>query len=350
MLISAPSSPRELCDLFLLYRESAGLDALLDCIDFSAASPWQLYYSVFGTNPKSTNDVIRTPGYSARLAFMSMLSGNAFRAKIVRLILESYPEKKRLFFIHVPKCAGSDLTTNLVRRQTSVDSKMQFPHWMSLEALFLALAEIAVSTKLSGSIFCHGHVSLVDYANASVIRPTDHVFSIIREPLDLSVSQVNYVLTRLSVDKARGKWAPDTKDWLDKLEMEDWPSDLAGETLRSLYKKVLFHTHMVRPNTICYWLGRGTAESAIDNVVMHNVELTNTEHYKTWLDRVWNVKSETRQNESHKYITVDEIDEEDISYIRNITSEDIKFYGIVMDALAKRNRSSVFGSDLAGFI
>src|SRR5450631_1304821 len=74
MLISAPSSPRELCDLFLLYRESAGLDALLDCIDFSAASPWQLYYSVFGTNPKSTNDVIRTPGYSARLAFMSMLS------------------------------------------------------------------------------------------------------------------------------------------------------------------------------------------------------------------------------------------------------------------------------------
>jgi hypothetical protein len=196
-----------------------------------------------------------------------MITTPKFRNGVIELILRAYPEKRRLFFIHVPKCAGSDLSAHLVRRHTSLDSKMRFGHWMSSDTLFSALADVAASTKLSNSIFCHGHVRLADYANLSLIRPTDHVFSIVREPLDLTISQVNYILTRISVDYARGRWAPDTKDWMEKLKLRDWPSQLSGGALRALYKKVLFHPHTVRPNTICYWLGNGTFKTAVDHVV-----------------------------------------------------------------------------------
>ena len=134
---------------------------------------------------------------------------------------------------------------------------------------------------------------------------------------------------------------------MEKLELQDWPSHLSGETLRTLYKKVLFHPHMVRPNTICYWLGRGTFKTAVDHVILNNAEITNTTLNKSWLEQKPGINSVSRQNEFNKYISRDLLDQDDLAYISSITSEDLQFYSYVADILARKEANSIMGTELA---
>jgi hypothetical protein len=80
---------------------------------------------------------------------------------------------------------------------------------------------------------------------------------------------------------------------------------------------------------------------------VNNAEITNTIRYKAWLEQRWGINSDSRQNESNKYINRDLLDEEDLAYISSITSEDVQFYGRVDDILAKRGVNSIMGTQLA---
>ena len=49
-----------------------------------------------------------------------MIVAPSEQPRIVEMILNAHPEKRRLIFVHIPKCAGTDLTANLGTRYPTV--------------------------------------------------------------------------------------------------------------------------------------------------------------------------------------------------------------------------------------
>ena len=48
----------------------------------------------------------------------------AFQQEVLTLLLNAFPEKRRLLFVHIPKCAGSDLSHHLMTRYPSIDQRL----------------------------------------------------------------------------------------------------------------------------------------------------------------------------------------------------------------------------------
>jgi len=54
--------------------------------------------------------------------------------------------------------------------------------------------------------------------------------------------------------------------------------------MRAVALAVLCDDRIAHVNPICHYLGDGTSESAINNIVVNNVELTDTPRYDRWLE------------------------------------------------------------------
>jgi hypothetical protein len=112
--------------------------------------------------------------------------------------------------------------------------------------------------------------------------------------------------------------------------------------------KVLQNIDIVRPNSICYWLGGADADAqtAIDGLVSQDVEVTNTACYNDWLAQSWNIHSRSRDNSSMKFFTAEILSREYRDYIRDISAEDLKLFRVVERSLERAARRSVRGREL----
>jgi hypothetical protein len=347
MLIPGPKTTRQTIELFLRYDAQNGLRDLLSNVDFSSMKPSDVYRSIYGELPSSGGLPEANAEYYARDDFENQLLSNQFRANIINFFLDGYTEKQRIFFIHIPKCAGSDLTSHLMRRHIAIDNKMRFPHWMPSKELFLAIRSIAAKSESSDCFFVHGHARIDEYKNSNAIRSADKLITVVRNPTEIITSSINYILTRILNDQRIGRFAPDTADWLRVLNLDKLPDTPSQAHIAELSKRILRHTHTVRPNSMCYWLGRGDAQSALCNLIEHDVEITDSERYNTWLWQAWGEKSDGQQNKSRKFIATETFSPADLEYIETITREDTKLYTEIQNCLAEQNGSSIHGKQLA---
>ena len=93
---------------FAAYDKKQGLSALLDRIDRHPGDVSQIYWTVLSRWPNSIEYRDQSK-LTSRALYESLLTSKDFQTNIVRYVLEAYPEKRRFLFVHVPKCAGSDL-------------------------------------------------------------------------------------------------------------------------------------------------------------------------------------------------------------------------------------------------
>ena len=108
--ISAPATSRQMFMSLLLYDRRQGLYNLLRQMDFAASSIETLLTAIFGKATPPTIEALAIPDSTAlRDMLNEVLLSEEFRRSILRLFLNAFPEKRRLLFIHIPKCAGSDL-------------------------------------------------------------------------------------------------------------------------------------------------------------------------------------------------------------------------------------------------
>jgi hypothetical protein len=61
--------------------------------------------------------------------FRAALLSDEFRRNVVQGLLAAFPEKGRNVFIHVPKCAGTDLIFNLVHRFLPLPKILEVKDW-----------------------------------------------------------------------------------------------------------------------------------------------------------------------------------------------------------------------------
>jgi hypothetical protein len=137
------------------------------------------------------------------------------------------------------------------------------------------------------------------------LRFGDEIFTVVRDPVMSAISMANYVASRLMADPM-GTY-PDTRQCLDELGMECLPKDRSDASMRATALAALCDDRIAHVNPICHYLGDGTSESAINNIVVNNVELTDTLRYHSWLETRWKVCAGSRINRSLPILGCDDV-------------------------------------------
>lgn len=128
--LPAPATPRDTFRLFPFFDRSYGLSDLLARLDFTARQPRNVCYAVFGALPTPGDlNEFAANGYAPRDHLNQLLMSAAFQQEVLTLLLNAFPEKRRLLFVHIPKCAGSDLSHHLMTRYPSIDQRLMEERW-----------------------------------------------------------------------------------------------------------------------------------------------------------------------------------------------------------------------------
>ena len=138
--------------------------------------------------------------YYPRDHLNELLLSDEFQTEMLPRLLRAYEDKQRLIFVHIPKCAGTDLSNKLKTRYPWVDFNIMDSDWTTKDAMLRHLSRLATQIRFADRLYLCGHGGLNYYARNHLIRPTDQVFTIVRQPSDVILSQVNYVLTRFWLD------------------------------------------------------------------------------------------------------------------------------------------------------
>ena len=203
-----PRTGRELFELLEYLTPEIGLDSVLDMVDFTGVTPSDVYLTVLGRAAGNLEAARQSDGFDPRRFFRALLLGREFRESVTVAFLKAFPEKSRDIFIHVPKCAGTDLIMNLASRQLPMPKLLEVDGWLTEAEFLLAVGGIARLARHHDRVFIYGHMELGGYTYHAGVRSSDCFFTVIREPLDQMLSQANYAIGRLRQDP-EGK-NPDT--------------------------------------------------------------------------------------------------------------------------------------------
>ncbi len=339
--LPAPMTPRALFEVLALYDPRQGLYTLLNQIDFTVAA-------VHGVDYAALLHVAMPPpppgpwtAQTVKDRLYDTLVSPGFQQHVMAQLLKAFPEKQRCLFVHIPKCAGSDLSFNLQRRYPAIDRQITNPASRPRAALFDEIARTIRQFRFSPEVFVRGHVNLGYYESTGLIRPTDQVFTIMRDPIGIAISHVNYILTRFRNDARSKRAGLDTKGWLRVLELPFDPDALLTVDTMALALRILRDKRIVLHNPMCHWLGGGDADTVLDRLARHGVEVTDTRHYEAWLASRWEIGSSDRRNESVKFIGQDGLAPEDLAYLHASNQQDARLFRIVTDRLREAGTPSV---------
>jgi hypothetical protein len=348
MQLRAPRDPRSLFELFVTHDPAHGLEELLATLDVAGIEPRHIYHSILGRRPETLLATRKPEHYNARDHMRGALISPEFQRKIIPLMLNAYPEKQRLLFVHVPKCAGTDLRIGLSTRYPALDIGLGQPDWTSTQQLFAAIHEVALGLRFSDTILLHGHIRIAAAINAGMVRPTDRIITVIRDPVDIILSNINYIITRILDDQEAGNDAPDTQGWRRALSIDHLPPEMPEGVTARLFNTMLHHPATTVPNSICYWLGNGDVQSAIRRLVINDVEITDTQHYAAWMRGRWDVVRAVKANESRKFVTRAHIGADDFKFIESITADDREIFALLSKQIEASGQNAIFGKDIIG--
>ncbi len=255
----------------------------------------------------------------------------------------AFPEKRRVVFIHIPKCAGSDLNRALAGKYPGVYLDLTAPHWTPQRQFITYLKEFVRKLQDVDSIFVFGHVQLQWYLDMNLCRFGDEIFTVVRNPREIAISHAHYVFKRFFEDPLRK--SPDSREWTNYIGINGVAPETPRSTLIEIGLRILHDQRIVRPNYLCNYLGRGTADSALQAAARLDIEVTDTTRYSAWLNEKWGVQTVTA-NKSIPILSLCDLGKSDLQYLEEITTEDNVLYRRVMDRLENGSSYSIYGTDL----
>ena len=342
-----PSDLRATFELFRFYRPEVGLRRLLDDAGASNMSPRQIYHAVHNRPPDVLEAALRCEDYDPAQRFIAALSSREFQELLASRLLHAFPEKRRLFFVHIPKTAGVDLAARAIGRYASFSTNLLDPVLTPTpEMLFLAIKHVVLEMAVSDTIFISGHTELGKYElwAGNGVRYQDAVFTVVRDPVEQIISQVNYVLTRIFSDEQ--PTPPDTAGWREEFGVKDIGLYDSPEQTQALARRILRNQDVVVPNVICRFLGGGRYDTAITRSVAHDLEVVELKQLDAWSERQWGPIKSERLNVSRKFLSLQDLSADDLSHTRSITEEDQRYYADVLAALKRTGGLSIKGNEL----
>jgi len=356
MRVSSPESARALFQLFLFFDADVGLPSIIEKIEFGEPDPRQICRVALNRLPESAALSVVRPDYDPASHLTSTLRSTEFQKGFVSLFSNAFPEKRRRIFVHVPKCAGTDLIAHLTRLYPSLGWALTEEQRTTKEALFARISALVRETLVSPDLFIYGHMGLLRVLNHELLRQGDEVFTVVRDPFEMVLSNVNYIITRLLSVAAKPNSAqhPDIIGWSKKLGIERLDPESSPSALLDLAKRILHEPSLIPDNRLCRSLGgvggakgqRVSAQSAHDNLVIANVEITDTQRYARWLRSKFSVVAKTGRNASRTVLSRETLAAADVEYVESITAEDRKVYDSIQAALARSDAPSMMADKL----
>lgn len=141
-----------------------------------------------------------------------------FRARFLQIFGAALPNVLRVFHVHVPRTAGTSFTRALESAHGSPAWHTSFRNadWLAVEAGKRGLDSLAYMVQLlaqfaegTGTLFVMGHEPLQALIMAGYVRADDKLCTIVREPLSICLSVLDYVIDTARRNTGR----PDAEDW-----------------------------------------------------------------------------------------------------------------------------------------
>ena len=279
------------------------------------------YRSLLKRNPESAT-IAQRPFRGLDTELRAFTLSDEFKKNFGVHVLDEFPDFQRELFIHIPKTGGNSLHLRAAKdpRFVVVRSPLgpivDIPNWPKYYQ--------GVARQLferTGFIFLEYHLQVQHVFAFKLMRPQDRIYTIVREPLSLMVSYLNYVLT--SVAASVGDPDPPTESRIcDALwglgSTERWRRTLMSSVLLGILDKYL------PKNPMCACLGSADADTAYDNVHkmgMQVYDITTLESVFKYYD--W---ESAHENESHKYLEIETIPKKIMYQLCAMSYEDFILY------------------------
>ena len=180
------------------------------------------------------------------------LTCEEIRAKLPELVCKYFPNARRTFFVHIPKTGGTGVRDRLINHTTLPIWDFSYEGTFVFNALgnpFVVLYLSKIYENRNREFVFTGHRPLSDILNRGLLRCYDRSFTVIRNPLEIVVSNVNYIIDALVNHPGQ----PDSmawSAWIERLGL-GIPSELEEGMLMKLFEGLItsqeFKTNYANP-------------------------------------------------------------------------------------------------------
>ena len=344
MLASPPLDVRELFDAMSAQPPPTSVECFVKSFDWSKTLVSDVYYAILNCIPELAKVIEQFANTDRAELARGALRSPEFQERIIELLFQAFPEKRRIIHIHVPKTAGTHLRDKLLSEFPYIHDTHRVPSATSPDQLFAHLAMTVQRLQKSDQIVATGHFPLAWYVDRALLRPSDRLFTVIREPRESLLSLLNYYIRRFQEDP--DGLDHDTQIWEKIISFDRVRQNADLETLREFGKSFLSVELFTRHTFATSILGAWSYASAMDLLIRSNMELVPLEAYDAWLTEEWGIDSTPKTNTSPQILRLDDFNEFQLRQIDELLQEDYKLYEVILAAWRKKGGTRVFGSDL----
>lgn len=319
-----PASLRDTMRLFGKFRPARGLAEFFLRPEWSGLSGRHLAHALLDRPPAAGEE---WPDGGAQVVFESA----AFRDRLCLRLARALPNKRRLLFVHLPKCAGTDFEGVLRRRMPLLHPTIESAAAVPPEQLAAWLRRLAEALADSETIAYGGHTALPFYLDEGLFRVSDRIVTVIREPRAIIISFANYIMARF--DRQPDLAAIDTRGWADMLGITSFDPAMPAAERRAMALRVMTTPGILPVNPLCALLGDGTAAGAMAQLARAPVEFTTVERYEAWLAARFPGTESRRANAQPALIGWDDLSSEQRRQLEAATEEDRPLYDDLMQKL-----------------
>jgi hypothetical protein len=357
-----PVRPRELFEIIVSLAREATMKSLVLSIDLRNAEPRGLTYLVLNRWPTSAELAAIPAPYRPREHLRELLSGQEFRACLMRRLFEAYPERPRQFFVAIPRCATTHFIRTvremhpiappgLARWQPKDENRFMpilgemlgmFPLTRTIMTYQPTLAPFVQAVQPPVPTPSHADTGFQWTVNPPPRRVGDRLFTIVREPTGLILSHVNATLDRLLTPADHP--AQEAATWRPRLAHLPPPTTPAARKTHA--REILRHLPIRNP--ICTALADGTAAGAFQAARLQDIEIADLAHYDDWIKYTWDVEPEPPTQKSTPHLTKADLTPEDQAHLQTLIGEDLVFYEPIAKGIPElgERRHAVRGREL----
>jgi hypothetical protein len=346
-----PQRPRDLFELFAAMRTTASMEGLLRGVDLRQADPATAVFAVLGRWPTPQERAALPDPYRPAQHLRQLVLSDEFRARLAARLFAAFPEKRRVLFVRLPRCAGQRMLDAIAALHPLVpfgleDRKYRDPTVLvkllgGIAGLFETTSTLAVALPRLAPFVATGagDASPLRWRNAEpACRTGDLLFTVLRPPRDLALSQVNAALAALRAGDTAAL-PPHVQARLGTLPA---PGNIAA--WRGLGLEVL--PDIVTRNPVCHALGDGTAASAMAICASVPIQLVGLARLDEWARVALGPAEPPKYIAAAPILRPDDLPAGARETLDSLTAEDRDLYYRFESKFAAGTLPSVWGSAL----
>ncbi len=280
------------------------------------------YEEILRRYPESA-EVARTPVAHIPDIIVSIMSSEEFIIRHINLFLNEFKHLNREFYIHVPKCGGTTLISALGSSTSfcSLTSGMFLLDNLEEPRMeYLRSRVLDILRPEAENVFLLGHADAAFIIENQLKRGSDNVYALLRHPLEIAHSFINFVLGVLEC----GPFNALRLKWLQLLDLPQNGDVAVRGQLDTLVPKII--ERLLPSNLICAMLSRYASfadalevSAILDIRFIHLHKLNEFIAYK-------GLAATSAQNVSTRYLEQSDLTRSARLAIFNKISDDLRFY------------------------